>query len=55
MAPGYELMRGVDALVTCLVRYTHTSEIIRGGYPNYIPTMRFTNFKVLNLETNTVI
>ena len=54
MVPGRALALGVDTLVTCLARFVHTSALIREKYPNAIPTMRFTNLKVLTLEKKIV-
>ena len=54
MAPGCALAHGIDGLITCLSRFIHPSALSREKYPNAVPTMRFTNMKVLRLERKTV-
>ena len=43
-----------DVIFTSLARFIHPSELTRENFPNVLSTSRFTNLKLLRLESKTV-
>ena len=54
MVPHHVLALGIDALVTFLSRFIHSSALVREKSPKDLPTMWFTNLKVFRLKKKTV-